>query len=108
MASSHDRGAPHTQTVAVSPSVDYITEALNERIRAGAYAVGQRLPSERSLSEEFGVSRITIRQVIPELERRGLVVCAARCRPIVRDPKQKGEADARGITPPVPTAVRRS
>jgi DNA-binding LacI/PurR family transcriptional regulator len=104
-----DRGAGGVETVVVSPSVGYITEALDERIRAGVYAVGHRLPSERSLSEEFGVSRITIRLVIPELERRGLVVCAARCRPIVRDPGQRGDAVVRRTTPPARSAtVRRS
>lgn len=33
----------------------------------------ERLPSERELSEDFNVSRITVRQALKELEARGLI-----------------------------------
>ena len=42
-------------------------------IEAGRYKPGQRLPSERDLAEEFGVSRPTIREAMLALEIRGMV-----------------------------------
>lgn len=46
---------------------------LREMIFAGEWTPGQRIPSEHALSEEFGVSRPTIRQAIQKLDALGLV-----------------------------------
>lgn len=46
---------------------------MAESITAGRYLTGQRLPSERDLAEEFGVSRPTVREAMIALEIRGLV-----------------------------------
>jgi DNA-binding LacI/PurR family transcriptional regulator len=87
-----------THAVSLSPSVKHITEILEERIRSGAYKIGRWLPSEREISEEFGVSRIVIRAVVEELERRSLVMRSARCRPIVQN--------VRGIRVPATATAR--
>ncbi len=42
-------------------------------IQDGRYKLGDRLPSERDLAEEFGVSRPTVREAMIALEIRGLV-----------------------------------
>jgi len=68
----------------VSPAVNHVIEVLVERIYSGAYRGGRMMPSERALADEFGISRITVRQAVEELERRSLIVRSARCRPIVR------------------------
>ncbi len=47
--------------------------ALEEEIRSGLYGANQRLPSERDLCQRFGISRMTARQALKELEREGLV-----------------------------------
>src|SRR5689334_7337578 len=88
-----------TQAIAVSPSVRHITDVIEERIRSGMYQQGRWLPSEREISEEFGVSRIIIKSVVKELERRKLVTRSARCRPHV----QNGSGFD---SPPVGTARR--
>jgi GntR family transcriptional repressor for pyruvate dehydrogenase complex len=46
---------------------------LEEAIRRGDYAPGQRLPSERQLMELFGVSRVCVREAIRSLEALGRV-----------------------------------
>lgn len=50
-----------------------ISQQLKEKIEAGHYEPGQRLPSEFDLGELFGVSRTTIRKAISNLIQQGLV-----------------------------------
>jgi len=49
-----------------------VKENLEEGIRTGKYPVGSKLPSEKTLCEEFNVSRITIRQALDLLENKGM------------------------------------
>src|SRR6185437_8005328 len=42
-------------------------------IRNGVYSAGQRLPSERDLADQFGVSRPTVREAMIALDIQGLV-----------------------------------
>lgn len=51
-----------------------VYEMLLERIRTGDLAENSRLPAERSLCEIYGVSRVTIRQALLNLERDGLIL----------------------------------
>ncbi len=48
--------------------------ALHQEIERGIYKPGDRLPSEPELIREYGVSRITVRQALDELEAEGLIV----------------------------------
>lgn len=48
-------------------------EYLLDWIERGELEPGQRLPSEREFCDQFGVSRITIRQALNELTRDGLI-----------------------------------
>ncbi len=51
-----------------------ITERIRTDIRSGHYADAGKLPTERALSDRFGVARNTIRRAIETLEREGLLV----------------------------------
>lgn len=53
-------------------SVEIVTQ-IEKAIFAGEFKPGDRLESERELSEEFGVSRITVRDALRVLEARGLI-----------------------------------
>jgi len=55
------------------PQYQLIAHTLMKRVRDGEHAIGSLLPTERALGEKFGVSRITIRAALAELERRGMV-----------------------------------
>jgi GntR family transcriptional regulator len=46
---------------------------LRERIDSGKYVAGDRLPTEDALSKDYGVSRITIRQALGDLEKGGFI-----------------------------------
>lgn len=48
--------------------------ALAADIRVGRFSVTGRLPAEPELCERFGVSRITVRRAVADLESQGLVV----------------------------------
>ncbi len=50
-----------------------IAEQLAAAIASGALAPEARLPPERHLAESLGVSRMTVRQALGDLERDGLV-----------------------------------
>lgn len=46
---------------------------LRARINSGELAVGQRLPSEKDLQDEYGMARETIRKAVGLLRSEGLV-----------------------------------
>lgn len=50
-----------------------IVEQITALLRSGKLAPGDRLPPERQLAEEFGVSRVTVRDALRVLEARGLM-----------------------------------
>jgi DNA-binding FadR family transcriptional regulator len=52
---------------------EQIARKLAKAIADGDYAVGERLPSERELAQNFEVSRPTVREAIIALELDGLV-----------------------------------
>ncbi|MEW8979412.1 MAG: GntR family transcriptional regulator [Symbiobacterium sp.] len=57
-----------------APLYHQIKTHLIEEIRAGHLRPGDRVSSERELSERFGVSRMTARQALVQLELEGRVV----------------------------------
>jgi len=56
------------------PQYAKLAQDLIARIESGRLRVGDRLPTEQEMCEQFGVSRITVRSALAELERRGLVL----------------------------------
>jgi GntR family transcriptional regulator len=55
------------------PLYRWIEEDLLAQILDGKIAPGEMIPPERELCERYGVSRITVRRAIGELETRGYV-----------------------------------
>lgn len=51
-----------------------IKSRLQEAIENGQLAPGDRVPSERELTEQYGVSRMTARQAVTELKAQGYIV----------------------------------
>lgn len=47
--------------------------SLRTRIEDGTYAVNTKLPTERVLSVEYGVSRATVREALRQLEQLGMI-----------------------------------
>ncbi|MBP6813931.1 MAG: GntR family transcriptional regulator, partial [Burkholderiaceae bacterium] len=58
---------PHT------PLFAQVREHLRRSILEGTLAPGDRLPSESALIDQHGVSRITVRQALADLQSAGLI-----------------------------------
>jgi DNA-binding GntR family transcriptional regulator len=103
------------------PLYVWVADALRAEIREGRYRPGDKLPSERELSERFKVSKVTVRQAIVQLRGEGLVTSRAGYGVMVAEkgpPRRlsddilKGEAFYRavgrlGLEPNVATTITR-
>ena len=65
--------APRTQLRGTTPQYARVANHLLSEIGAGRHPPGSLLPTEEQLGAHFGVSRITVRSALKELELRGLV-----------------------------------
>lgn len=53
---------------------EYVFSKLLDAIRSGVYSLGDRLPSEMNLAQEYGVSRPVLRGALARLREEGLIV----------------------------------
>ncbi|MFB0991106.1 MAG: GntR family transcriptional regulator, partial [Rhodospirillales bacterium] len=56
-----------------SPIYQQIAGTLRQRINSGKYAEGDQIPALEKLTEEFGVSRMTVIKAIDSIEAQGYV-----------------------------------
>ena len=66
-----------------------LKEDILKKIREGVWKVGQCIDSERELSENYGVSRMTIRQALGELVQEGRLIREKGKGTFVCEPKVK-------------------
>lgn len=85
----HNEKRPNdvTNPVAEQTLADRVTQVLAEQLRSGVYPVNARLPTERSMTKEFGVSRTVIREAISRLKSEGLVETRQGSGTAVLDPR---------------------
>ncbi|NMB25725.1 MAG: GntR family transcriptional regulator [Firmicutes bacterium] len=68
-----------------------ISDAILERIEAGELKPHERLSSERDLSEEFGVNRLTVRKALGMLVSQGVLYKVPSKGTFVAEPKLSQE-----------------
>ncbi|MGA0558638.1 FadR/GntR family transcriptional regulator [Larkinella sp. VNQ87] len=64
---------PETISIKRESLADAVVNRLQEQIAANHYSLGEKLPSEPELMQQFGVGRSTIREAIRILTNKGLV-----------------------------------
>ncbi|MGB1250074.1 MAG: FadR/GntR family transcriptional regulator [Candidatus Promineifilaceae bacterium] len=52
---------------------EQIVEQIEQQVLSGVLSTGDRLPPERQLAEQFGVSRTAVREAVKALRQRGLI-----------------------------------
>jgi DNA-binding FadR family transcriptional regulator len=60
-------------SVTRTPVYLQVADGLRQAILAGRFAPGERLPTERELAMQFGVSRTSVREALRALEAQGFV-----------------------------------
>lgn len=75
--------------VGESTATEQLAERLAQGISSGVYAPGSRLPGERELAAQFGVSRPTVRSALQVLASRGIVTIRNRSGAYVQAPTAK-------------------
>jgi GntR family transcriptional regulator len=72
-----------------------IAEGICNRIEAGELLPGERLPSERKLSQMLGVNRMTLRRALEMLESQGLLLRRQGDGTYIAEPKIERQAGRR-------------
>lgn len=71
--SGHPISPPDPVGATHLPRYARVANAIARAITAGRYPVGSFLPAEAALTEEFAVSRATVREALRQLSERGLL-----------------------------------
>ncbi len=81
----------------------HLAQILTAQIESGALAVDARLPTERDLARDHGMSRTTVREALMFLDMAGLIDIRGRAGVFVRRPSPaSGAGDEEGAV--IPTA----
>ena len=65
--------SPSFKAIRSARAFEEIAQQIRTELAEGRLKIGSRLPSERALSEQFGVSRNTLREALRSLEHAGLI-----------------------------------
>jgi DNA-binding FadR family transcriptional regulator len=79
-------------------AVALLRETLIGNMRSRTWRAGQRLPTERALSEQYGLSRSTVRRLLLELKRRRLITQTVGSGTYVSEHVQEALAEMTPLT----------
>ena len=58
----------------MNPLYQQVSNQILSDVASGEFSVNKRLPTEKEMSEQYGVSRITVRRAVSDLVVRGVLV----------------------------------
>ncbi len=102
----------HSALNGTKPSHREVADILTERIRVGRLRAGERMPTQETLADEFGVERRVIRQALELLREAGLLTAGVRGAPArialprEADPSAEPQQTAAGLRPRVMEAFQ--
>ena len=67
--------------MSTAPAYTVVLDWLEQQLRSGGLRVGDKLPAERALAEDFGISRASVREAVRILAAMGLVRTATGSGP---------------------------
>ena len=82
-----------------------LREAIAENLRSRQWRAGHRIPTERGLAGQYGVSRSTVRRVLQDFKRQGLITQTVGSGTYVSDAVQAALA---GLAAQAPGAAARA
>src|SRR6266566_4287829 len=83
------KGGKKEMVVDKDTKIDEVAAELKSRIDRGEYPAGQRLPSEREITDELNVSRATVRGALLRLQTENIIDIVPRGGAFVRSPSTK-------------------
>jgi GntR family transcriptional regulator len=106
---STDRPVRRLSQTSGVPYYLQLEDLLSQRVSSGEWPAGGQIPTESELCEQYGVSRVTVRQALARLVQRGLVTRGRGKGTFVRDSRLtatarsvssfSSELDALGMKP---------
>ncbi|MCK9513233.1 MAG: GntR family transcriptional regulator [Pigmentiphaga sp.] len=72
-ACGSDRSGPNFERIASGRPFEEVARQIRRELQAGTLKTGDRLPPERALSAQFGISRNTLRQALRAMQTTGLL-----------------------------------
>ena len=79
-----------------SPLYIQLRELIRSKIEEGEYQPGTAIPSESTLSENYGISRLSVRSAVRALENEGLLTCIQGKGVFVSGPRLTRDLDTLG------------
>lgn len=74
-------------------NAEALRQAILDNLKSRQWRAGQRLPTERHLSAQYGLSRSTVRRVLTDLKRRRLITQTVGSGTYVADQVQQALAE---------------
>lgn len=98
MSAAQDRQKSETPNIGQDRLYQELARSLTSDLASGRYKVGDRLPAERELASDYGVSRPTVREAIIALEVQGFVEVRIGSGAYVKDIPGKDDKPGFNVT----------